>query len=162
MVDTATFGAESFDFTTNLQASLSSTQDDFTFPLAFFDRITNYFIFLYSQFDRRNDFTLFSTSACPTDAPDLVFNVETLENKTIPITVKASSYLRFNSVSSICEVLFKPSTSDKLQLGDNFFQRYVVSFDSGAAPSNLPRIGFTDRLQTPIPKSVEELLMQQI
>lgn len=163
-VDSATFGQESFDFVKNLPATLSNTIDDFIFPLAFFDRVTNYFIYLYPEFDRANDFTLFlnNASGCPTDAPDLLFNVETLVGTTIPISIKSSSYLRFDAVACICYVLFKPATSDVLLLGDNFFQNYVVSFDSGAAPTNLPRIGFTDRLRTPIPKSVEELLMEQI
>ena len=171
-VASATFGQESFDFgIPSLNATLSNTIDEYFFPLAFFDRVTNYFIYLYPEFDRGHDFTIFwnKTLGCPADAPDLLFNVLAADNSTstIPITIKASSYLSYDNKAQVCNVLFKPATSDTLLLGDKFFHNYVVSFDPVGAitcepPKVCHRIGFTDRLQTPIPKSVEELLMEQI
>lgn len=168
-VASATFGLESFDFgKPSLQATLSNTIEDFYFPLAFFDEVTNYFIFLYPYFRRNDDQTVsqLGVQVCPTDAPDLVFQVDRDGGEgTFGVLIKASNYLHVDNNS--CELRFKPSTTEKIILGGNFFPQYVVSFDPVGAPTNdpsqvSPRIGFDYRIQTPILKSVEGLPRDQI
>ena len=165
-VASATFGEESFNFgISSMPATLSNTIEDYFFPLAFFDKVTNYFIYLYPYFGR-DKYQLVSSSGayeCPTDAPDLVFQVDREDGMgTFGVIIKAINYLHWDNDS--CKLRFQPATSEQIILGGNFFPQYVISFDPvGADPLKPnPRIGFDYRIQTPILKSVEDLLRDQI